>query len=114
MEEKELPVVVEEEPKKEEGQPIGKALSAFIVSTIGLFFSITGVLSLPAVVLGIVGLSLHNGAKSVTRRPFSAFKNISKPFSIVAIAVGAVVTTALVITGIVFAILGIIKYASQY
>ena len=42
----------------------------------------------------------------------TAFKNIAKPFSIVAIALGALFTTALMVTGLVFAIIAIVKHVN--
>lgn len=94
MEEKDnLPVGVEE--KQEE--PIGLALTSFILGFFGDIFSLTGILSLPALVMGIVGLALSNRCQDVTKRPFSSFKKIGHAASIAAIAVGAVMTTLVTI-----------------
>lgn len=107
----ENPEPIKETPTKEEPQPIGLALASFIVSFFAMIFSITVVLSVPGMVMGIVSLALSNKAKEVTRKPFRVFKNIAKPFSIVAIIMGALITTALMITGLVFAIIAIVKHA---
>ncbi len=104
---------VEEERKEElEPQPIGYALTSFILGFFGLVFSISIALCVPGMVIGIVGLAYANKAKEVTRRPFGAFKNIAKPFSIIAIALGAFFTTALMVTGLVFAIIAIVKHVN--
>ena len=104
---------IEEEKKEEvEQQPIGYALTSFILGFFGLVFSISIALCVPGMVIGIVGLAYANKAKEVTRRPFRAFKNIAKPFSIVAIALGALFATALMVTGLVFAIIAIVKHVN--
>lgn len=104
---------VEEERKEElEPQPIGYALTSFILGFFGMVFSISIALCVPGMVIGIVGLAYANKAKEVTRRPFRAFKNIAKPFSIIAIALGAFFTTALMVTGLVFAIIAIVKHVN--
>ncbi len=95
MEEKDNLPVAEEETKQD--QPIGLALASFILGFFGDIFSITGVLSLPAVVMGIVGLALSNRCQDVTRRPFSTFRKIGHSASKAAIAVGAVMTTLVTI-----------------
>ena len=93
-------------------QHIGYALTSFILSFFGLVFSISVALCVPGMVLGIVGLAYANKTQDVTRKPFVAFKRIAKPFSIIAIAFGALVTTAAMITGLVFAIIAIVKHVS--
>ena len=98
-----------EQPINQE-QHIGYALTSFILSFFGLICSISLVLCVPGMVLGIIGLSYAFKCQDVTRKPFVAFKRISRPFSIVAIIVGAIVTTAIVITLLVLGIIAIVKY----
>lgn len=102
-------VEVQSEEEKPLKQPIGNALTAFILAFFGAIFSLTGLLSLPGVVLGILGIAFTNKCENVTRRPFVAFKRVARPLSIAAIAVGAVLTTVITIGLIVLGIYLLVK-----
>ena len=76
-----------------ENQPIGKALTSFILSIVAVAFSSTGVLCVPGLVLGIVGLAFSKNSTFVTKKPFVVYRRIAYPMSIAAIVVGALFCT---------------------
>ena len=109
-EKKEVEVVEEkpenQEPKTQENQemiPESKnALIAFILSVIGFGFAWAWLLSVVAVVLGIVGLNyLKMNEKETEEQPFRTFGRIAKPVAIVDIALGAVMFVVYLIVLIV-------------
>ena len=106
---KEEPVVEKVEHVEPKTQPIGNALTAFILASVGAIFSITAILSLPGMVIGIVGLAFSKKCEEVTRRPFVAFKRVARPLSIAAIAVGAAMSTLITLALIGVGIYLIIK-----
>ena len=112
MEQNNEPIKQEEIVNNPQPQHIGYALTSFILSFLGVVFAATIVGCVPGMVFGIIGLAYANKCQDVTRKPFIAFKRIAKPFSIVSIVVGAVATTALIVTGLVFAIIAIVKHVS--
>lgn len=83
-------------------QPIGKALSSFIISIIAVSFSSTMFFSIPGVVLGIISLALSNNSNNVTIRPYYTFRRIAKPMSIASIAVGATMSIIFIVLLFVF------------
>ena len=91
-------VVMENNPN----QPIGKALSSFIISIIAVSFSSTMIFSIPGVVLGIISLALSNNSNNVTVRPYYTFRRIAKPMSIASIAVGATMSIIFIVLLFVF------------
>ena len=109
MADNELKVV--EEP--EEKQPIGRALTAFIVSFFAVIFSVTGVLSVPGMVMGIISLAFANNSVSVTRKPFVAFRRVARPMSIVAIVLGAVISALITIGLIVWGIIALVNHVNN-
>lgn len=88
---------MENEIVKEE--PIGKALTSFILSIVGVTFSSTGILCIPGIVLGIVGLSFARNSSGTTKKPYNVFRRIALPASIVAIALGALMAS--ILTGLI-------------
>lgn len=87
-----------ENEKNLQEEPIGKALTSFILSIIAVAFSSTGVLCIPGLVLGIVGLAFSRNSEAVSKRPYFVFHKIALPMSIAAIVVGALMAT--IFTGI--------------
>ena len=94
-------------------QLINKSLTAFILSIVGLAFSLTGILSVPGLVMGIVGLAFSNGCEAIEKKPYKAFKNIAHKLSVVAIVAGAFLATALTIALIILAIYIAYKNGTQ-
>lgn len=84
------------------------ALMAFILSLVGFGTDAIPFVSIASIILGCIALKLNRAAAGITRKPHAIFQKISKPFAIIDIVLGIIMT---IVWLIVFAIVPILVAA---